>query len=116
MPKELGPQLRLGQTLFNSGKFFEAHERWEDVWRELDGEDKVFVQGLIQVAAALHKLTVEPQAHEGALYLIDRALQKIEGYPRFKGEPARLLPFIEIRNRIVAERIDLSDLPKLQLL
>jgi predicted metal-dependent hydrolase len=41
---------------FNRGDFFEAHERWEDVWRLLPGPDRGFVQGLIQIAAGLHHL------------------------------------------------------------
>jgi predicted metal-dependent hydrolase len=45
---------REGLEAFNSRQFFEAHELWEDVWRETPEPDKRFLQGLIQVAAAFH--------------------------------------------------------------
>jgi predicted metal-dependent hydrolase len=110
---DLEAKLRPGLELFNGGRYFEAHESWEDAWRELQGDDKTFAQGLTQVAAAMHKLKTAPDAWEGALYLMDRALAKIE--PRFKERPGRLAPLIEIRTRVVAEDLDLSTLPKLEL-
>ena len=51
----LAGHLDRGIVLFNAGKFFEAHEAWEDGWRLAAGQDRRFLQGLIQVAAALVK-------------------------------------------------------------
>ena len=34
------------------GRYFEAHDAWEHLWRESAGDDKLFIQALIQVAAA----------------------------------------------------------------
>jgi predicted metal-dependent hydrolase len=45
---------REGIELFNAGEFFDAHEALEDVWREAGGAEKPFLQGLIQIAVALH--------------------------------------------------------------
>jgi hypothetical protein len=49
-------RIRLGQIAFNRGEFFVAHERWEEVWLELRGTERIAVQGLIQIAAGLHHL------------------------------------------------------------
>ena len=38
---------------FNEREFYDAHEVWEDVWRESSGLGKKFLQGLIQAAVAL---------------------------------------------------------------
>lgn len=46
---------RAGVAAFRAGRFFEAHERWEDLWRTLCDDDKTFVQGLIHVAVALYQ-------------------------------------------------------------
>jgi predicted metal-dependent hydrolase len=43
-----------GIHLFNSQKFFEAHEALEEVWLISQGKEKLFLHGLIQVAAAFH--------------------------------------------------------------
>jgi uncharacterized protein len=43
-----------GIKLLNTGKFFEAHEVLEDVWRDAPFEEKKYWQGLVQVAVALH--------------------------------------------------------------
>jgi len=45
---------RHGIDLFNEEKFFDAHEVLEDVWRAAPEPEKRFLQGLIQVAVALH--------------------------------------------------------------
>ena len=50
----LPQRLEQGRVAFNRGEYFEAHELWEDVWRELAGAERIFVQGLIQIAAGLH--------------------------------------------------------------
>jgi predicted metal-dependent hydrolase len=48
-----------GARLFDAGAFFEAHEAWEERWRlETDPSARRFLQGLIQIAAAFHKLVV----------------------------------------------------------
>lgn len=46
-------ELDEGIRLFNEGKHWHAHEAWEHLWLQLDGEDKRFVQGLIMAAAML---------------------------------------------------------------
>jgi uncharacterized protein len=43
-----------GIELFNKCDFFEAHEVWEDLWKDIQGPDRRFYQGLIQVAVCLH--------------------------------------------------------------
>ena len=47
-----------GIWLFNQRRYWDAHEVWEDIWRELgnDSEDdwEIILRGLIQFAAGLH--------------------------------------------------------------
>jgi hypothetical protein len=45
------PRFRLGLQKFRKGRFFEAHETWELLWKESAGDDKLFLQALIQLAA-----------------------------------------------------------------
>jgi len=47
--------MALGGDAFNRGDFYEAHELWERVWLDLAGTERRWVQGLIQIAVALHK-------------------------------------------------------------
>src|SRR5512145_2639201 len=49
-------RLERGVALFNDGSFFEAHDVWEDAWRESEGDVRLFLQGLIQIAAGFVKL------------------------------------------------------------
>ena len=46
----------LGLTFFNDGRYFEAHEAWEDLWRETPPPLRRFYQGLIQAAVGLYHL------------------------------------------------------------
>lgn len=44
--------LRRGVELFNQGRYWEAHEAWEQTWMpDRHGPDRGFYKGLIQVAA-----------------------------------------------------------------
>ena len=47
------PRLEEGLRLFNAGHHWHAHEAWEPLWMGLEGDDKLFVQGLIMAAALL---------------------------------------------------------------
>ena len=64
-------RLREGAQLFNQQKFFEAHEVWEDCWREAEGDDRTALQGLVQAAAAFHHL--QNGNRIGALSLLQKA-------------------------------------------
>jgi hypothetical protein len=44
-----------GVDLFNHAFWWEAHEAWEGLWARADGTQRLFLQGLIQLAAALLK-------------------------------------------------------------
>jgi uncharacterized protein len=43
-----------GIRLFNARNFFEAHEVWEDLWRDERGAARSYYQGLIQAAVCLY--------------------------------------------------------------
>lgn len=43
-----------GVEYFNECEFFEAHEIWEDLWKDYQGPSRNFYKGLIQVAVCLH--------------------------------------------------------------
>lgn len=53
VPEERRRLLREGIDLFNSARFYQAHEAWETVWRSTTPDPKELLQGLIQVAVAM---------------------------------------------------------------
>jgi predicted metal-dependent hydrolase len=75
------PEMIEGARLYHTSRFWDAHEAWERVWiAERDEERRRFVQGLIQLAAALHKLLVMGNAGS-ARAIARRAREKIAGLP-----------------------------------
>lgn len=68
-----------GAACYQRGEWFEAHERWEDAWRESTGADRRVIQALIQVAAAL--LHLEEGRPRPAATLLRRALAKLDDAP-----------------------------------
>ena len=72
--------LARGADLFNRGLYWEAHEAWEELWLTLEDEPRLFVQGLIQVAAAGHKAFVQKQPR-GCVKLLTSALEKLDRAP-----------------------------------
>ncbi|MBI1956253.1 MAG: DUF309 domain-containing protein [Acidobacteria bacterium] len=69
-----------GITLFNRGQFFDCHEVLEEVWLEVPGDQKKFLQGLIQVAVAFHHLRRKNLT--GARRLLSAAIEKLSGFGR----------------------------------
>ena len=77
MTQQQSERFREGIALFNGGRFFDCHEAWEEVWLEFSGERKKFLQGLIQVAVALHHLRNGNRV--GAERLLAAAVEKLAG-------------------------------------
>jgi len=67
-----------GIALFNSRKYFECHEALEALWLKTDGEEKLFLHGLIQIAAAFHHYTRRNAA--GARSLLEKGGRKLERF------------------------------------
>ena len=74
-----GERYQLGIQHFNAREFYDAHEVWEDVWRESHGIEKRFLQGLIQAAVALHHHSTGNVV--GACSLMERARRNLAECP-----------------------------------
>jgi hypothetical protein len=75
----LSDWLENGIRAFDAGRHFEAHEFWEDLWRESTGTTREFIQGLVQVAVGLHHL-----GHgnvSGGRRVLQRGLERLESAP-----------------------------------
>ena len=79
-----------GLNLYTSGRFFECHEVWEDLWRDCPERDRLFVQALIHLAVAFYQY--ERANREGATLQFDKCLRKLAGYlPAYAGFDTRRL-------------------------
>ena len=78
------PQYLEGLRLFNAEEFFEAHDVWEELWAESIGDEKRFLQGLIQASVSLFHFGNENYGGAKKLYEACRA----------KLEPFRAAPFM----------------------
>ena len=77
MTEDQRKRFQEGIALFNRGQFFDCHEALEEVWLQSYGDRKKFLQGLIQVAVALHHLRNGNLA--GARRLLAAAVEKLSG-------------------------------------
>lgn len=66
-----------GIEFFNAGKFWHAHEAWKQVWRRHHEDSRLFIQGLIQMAAAFH-LLFDKKRYTGALNNFNNALPRLQ--------------------------------------
>jgi hypothetical protein len=69
-----------GRLLFNRADFWGCHESLEIAWRVAPDGPRDVIQGLIQAAAAFHKLIVQDNAR-GAERLLKRSLLKLDDIP-----------------------------------
>jgi len=65
-----------GITLFNSRRFWEAHEVWEGIWQNHPEDGRFFIQALIQLAAAYHQL--RRKIYRGFVIHMRRAQERLE--------------------------------------
>jgi predicted metal-dependent hydrolase len=83
--------LKKGALLFNHQLFFEVHEVLEAQWMLANGKEKIFLQGLIQIAVALYHL--QNRNLRGALLLFQDGIEKLAPHqPAFLG--VDLSPFL----------------------
>jgi DUF309 family protein family protein len=68
-----------GITLFNSRRFWEAHEVWEGIWQNHAEDGRFFIQALIQLAAAYHQLL--RKIYRGFVIHMRRARERLELFP-----------------------------------
>lgn len=68
---------RRADELGAQGRYFDAHEELEAFWMKASGDEKILLQGLIQIAAGLHRLKLDPAKTDGAFYLLDRGGEKL---------------------------------------
>ena len=73
-----------GIHLFNQRAYWEAHEAWENVWRDMSDNQKddaeIILRGLIQFTAGLHLFSVGKL--EGALRNLLKARAKLALYDK----------------------------------
>lgn len=78
------PRFLKGIEEFNRQLFFECHETLEELWLEERGEDRLFYQAIIQIAAGYYKL--QQGVPVGAVKLWRTGLDKLAPFqPLFYG-------------------------------
>jgi len=93
-----------GLEEFNRERFFEAHEVLEDLWHEYREADRIFIQGLIQIAAAFYH--VQSENIKGAMSQFRKGREKLTHFlPEYRDvSVARLLE--DVRENV--EKIQLA--------
>ncbi len=66
-----------GCRRFDEGRYFDAHEVWEEAWRVQSGPARLLLQGLIQIAAGFHKGLVHGRP-AGMARLLEAGLGKLD--------------------------------------
>jgi predicted metal-dependent hydrolase len=105
-----------GIALFNAGRFYDAHEVLEDVWRaETDLARKRFLQGLVQIAVGLHHHSTGNIT--GALSLMRRGrgnLMRFSAHAEEVQVEGLLTALLEFQ-RALEEGSSLPPLPRVEL-
>tara|TARA_B100001123_G_C14532699_1_gene718932 strand:- start:149 stop:523 length:375 start_codon:yes stop_codon:yes gene_type:complete len=69
-----------GLNAYAEGKYFDAHEIWEELWSEYYLKDRDFIQGLIQLAVCFVHL--ENGNMNGARSLLNKSTKKLIGFSK----------------------------------
>jgi len=72
------PEYQEALELWQKGEFWEVHEALEPLWMRLSGLERELTQGIILLAAALHKAKTSPT---GGWRNFHKALRHLEPIP-----------------------------------
>jgi predicted metal-dependent hydrolase len=75
----LHPKARAGFTLFNQGRYFEAHEELEMAWKEERGNVRRLYQGILE--AGVTYLHIHRGNYAGALKVYGRSMRWLREWP-----------------------------------
>ena len=84
-----------GLALARAGRYFEAHEEFEDAWRAAPPDERDFFQGLVHVVVAWYQ---DGRGNEtGCSRQLEKAIRRLAAYePRHRGvDVASLLAQVE---------------------
>jgi len=76
---KLHPRAIQGMTLFNEGKFFEAHEELEFAWKEEKGQVRELYRGILQIAVTY--LHITRGNYDGAVKVYGRSQKWLKDWP-----------------------------------
>ena len=127
-PSTVAGRYESGLQLARAGRYFEAHEAFEDAWRACPDAERDFFQGLVHVvvssyqagrgrpvaaerqrAKALHRLASYAPAHRGLdVTVLLAALERAEADPREHLVEAHAQPPVAVEEQEEPER-DQSD-------
>jgi predicted metal-dependent hydrolase len=77
----LHPRARQGLSLFNQGKYFEAHEELEAAWKEEKGGIRRLYQGILE--AGVTYLHITRGNYAGAVKVYGRSMKWLKDWPEF---------------------------------
>ena len=80
---EINTLFQAGLKLFNDKNFYDAHEKWEDLWSDYYLKDRLFIQGLIQLSVSFVHL--KNNNMNGAKSLLKKCKQKFDGFDIQRG-------------------------------
>ncbi len=102
---DLHPKALLGLQLFNSGKYFEAHEELELAWRDEPGPVREVYRGILQVGVAYYHIL--NRNYPGAVKMFKRAWSWLKPYPN-QCRGIDLARFLTDARRVETEIISLG--------
>ena len=74
--KDFHLYLKSAIDLFNNKKWYEAHDAFEDLWINLDGDERQIIQGILQVSVSQFHLN--KGNFNGATILLGEGLGRIK--------------------------------------
>ena len=75
-PKNFKDSIVNALNLFNSHKWYEAHDAFEEIWNSVDGDERQVIQGILQVSVSQFHLSKGNL--NGATILLGEGLGRIK--------------------------------------
>lgn len=79
-PLKLSNEIRMGLQFLHQGDYYQAHEYFEDAWRQTMDDSREFYRALLHISGGFYRLVQDrPNA---ALKFFSRALYWLDHFPK----------------------------------
>ncbi|MDI6765878.1 MAG: DUF309 domain-containing protein [Bacteroidota bacterium] len=89
-----------GVKMFNKGYYWEAHEAWEEIWRDQTGDGRCFIEAFVQAAEGYNFAKTGKAGT--AIYCFEKSIKKLRGFERVNCD-INLCSFLDDTNTILVQ-------------
>ena len=104
-------QLRIAVELFNNQQWYSAHDFFEEIWHNTNGDERIIIQSILQIAVAEVHLSNDNKTGATMLYGESLGRLKDKSIANIGIDLHGFILIIDSRLKALQNNLELSDIP-----